>query len=348
MKNEIKLTQYPVITHKLQEAGKEVSKRIEALEIDKQVATIETVKSLKDLRAELNKELEDFETQRKFIKEGVNKPYNDFEAVYKTEISEKYKAAVELLKDKITSVETTVKNEKKQSILVYFNELCFSESIDFITFDKLGLDINLSTTEKKYKEQVYTYITKVVDDIKLIKTTDFEAEILTEYKLNLNVSNSITSVKTRKENEAKEKAIIQAERTKNRISYLNSIGLKFVEITNSYELNSDIYISKLEAENLENEDYIKKIAELEVAINTFKSNISTKENESIVVQKEPIVTPIEVAKVVVSAPVSAPIVEVKKEFEVLNKASFEVTATRAQLIALGEYMKSNNITYKNI
>src|SRR6185503_10383235 len=100
MTQEIKITQYPVITHKLVEAGKSVTKRIEDLELDKQIATVDTVKSLKDLRAELNKELADLETQRKAIKEGVNKPYLEFEDTYKTEISDKYKIAIDLLKDK--------------------------------------------------------------------------------------------------------------------------------------------------------------------------------------------------------------------------------------------------------
>src|SRR5690606_13133008 len=141
-----------------------------------------------------NKELTDLENQRKFIKESINNPYLEFENVYKTEISEKYKSAIDTLKDKIDFVETKVKSEKKQSVEAYFNELCIAESIDFIKFDKIGIDINLSTTEKKYKEQVYDYIYKVVDDLKLIKSTDFEAEILTEYKLTLNVSNAITTV----------------------------------------------------------------------------------------------------------------------------------------------------------
>ena len=105
MKNEITLVQSPIIAHKLQEAGKSVSKGIEELELDKQVATVDTVKSLKEVRAELNKELADFENQRKAIKEGVNNPYNEFENLYKTEISDKYKSAIDTLKDKIASVE---------------------------------------------------------------------------------------------------------------------------------------------------------------------------------------------------------------------------------------------------
>ena len=343
MGNEIKLVQHPIITHKLQEAGKSVSKRIEELELDKQIATVETVKSLKELRIELNKELSDFETQRKLIKEGVNNPYNEFENVYKVEISEKYKSAISTLKDKIDFVETKIKSEKKQSIESYFNELCIAEDIDFITFDKLGIEINLSTSEKKYKEQVYDYITKVNDDLKLIKSTDYEAETLTEYKLNLNVSSAITTVKTRKENEAREKAKIKAERTQKRKNELSKLGMSFVEITNAYEFNADVYIVNSDIEDLPDEDFLKKYSVLQVKINDLKSNVSTKATEQLVAQGSQSISQ---PKEAIYAPVSAPIVI--KETEPLKKASFEVTATMTQLRALGAYMKENNINYKNI
>lgn len=352
MENNITLVQSPVIKHKLQEAGKAVSKRIEELELDKQVATVETVKSLKDLRADLNKELAEFETQRKLIKEGVNNPYIEFENLYKTEISEKYKSAIDTLKDKIATVETKIKTEKKESIETYFKELCVSESIDFITFDKLGIEVNLSTSEKKYKEQIFDYINKVNDDLKLIKSTDYEVEILTEYKSTLNVSNAITTVKTRKENEKNEQIRLKAEQKVNRINFLLKLGMKHVEITNSYDFNADIYITVSDIEDLSKEDFTTKYHDLEAKIKDVKA----KE-----LQPEQVAEPLETVQQpktngtavlskpsAIAAPISAPVVEKKEVEEPLKKASFEVTATMTQLRALGEYMKQNNITYKNI
>ncbi len=344
MDNQITLVQSPIIQHKLEEAGKKVSKRIEELELDKQIATVETVKSLKDLRAELNKELADFETQRKFIKEGVNNPYLAFETTYKTEISDKYKAAVDLLKDKIASVEDKIKREKLNSVKSYFDELCLSESIDFIEFEKLGIEINLSTTEKKYKEQIYEYINKVIDDLALIKTTEFEAEILTEYKTSLNVSNAITSVKNRKESEKQTAAKLKAEQTQNRKNYLVKLGLNFVEITNSYEYNADIYVSLNDVENLSKEDFTAKYSEIEVKIDDLKaSQIEVIETPISTEQESPITNP---PKVIVSTHISAPNVETPQEET--KVAQFEVKATMSKLRLLGEYMKREGIIYKNI
>ncbi len=352
MGNEIKLVRSPVITHKLQEAGREVSKRIEDLELDKQIATVETVKSLKDLRAELNKELANFETQRKFIKEGVNNPYNEFENIYKVEISEKYKSAIDLLKDKIAFVEDKVKSDKKESIEAYFKELCISEKIDFIAFDKLGIEINISTTEKKYKEQINEYITKVVDDLNLIKSTDFEAEILTEYKSSLNASKAITDVKTRKEKEAKEQERLKAEQKVNRINSLEKLGMHYVEITNAYEFNADIYITMSDVNLATKETFTTKYHDCEAKIKDVKAKeLASKAieieveatPEVVVYSKKEVAPPVSVP---VSKPIEAP--KVEKEFEPLKKASFEVTASMTQLRALGVYMKQNGIIYKNI
>lgn len=352
MENEIKLVQSPVIKHKLKEAGALVAKRISDLDLDKQVATALTVKSLKSTRTELNKELSDFETQRKAIKKAVNTPYDDFEEIYKTEISEKYSSAISLLKDKIAFVEDEIKSNKKDAVESYFNELCVAEKIDFIDFDKVGVVINLTITEKKCKEQVYAYIEKVSDDLKLIKSTDFEAEILTEYKSSLNVANAITVVKARKEKEAQEKARIKANQIQNRKNYVENLGMNFVEITNAYEFNEDIYITISDIEDLSKEDFTAKYSECEAKIKDIKSKEAeaVKRAEKLAEQNAvPAESPIiekPIIKEVVREPISAPVIE--KKVEPLKTASFEVTATMPQLRALGAYMKENNITYKNI
>ena len=198
MNTGIELVQFPVIKQNLTETGKNVTERIKALDIEGQVPTLDTVKSLKDLRAQLNKELADFENQRKFVKEAVLTPYNEFESLYKDEISTKYKNAIDTLKDKIAIVEDRIRDEKKAAITSYFYELCRSENIDFLKFENVGLEINLSTTEKKYREQCDEYVQRVVDDLALIETQECKAEIIVEYRTTLNASRAIKTVQDRK------------------------------------------------------------------------------------------------------------------------------------------------------
>lgn len=204
----IQLVQSPVIKHALQEVGKSVTDRLAELNIENLIATDDTVKGLKKLSAELTKELKEYEEQRKVIKNGVMNPYNEFEGIYKSEISEKYKKAIDTLKAKVSAVEDNIKESKKKEVEIYFNSLCASHEIDFVKFEKLGIDINLSTTVKKYKEQVDAYIAGILSDLQLIDTQEHKTETLVEYKKVLSVSEAIITVKNRKAAEEEEAAKI--------------------------------------------------------------------------------------------------------------------------------------------
>lgn len=329
--SKIELTQKPVIKHDLISVGQNVTNRIEALNIENLVATNDTIKSMKSLRAELNKEAKEFEAQRRAVKEAVNTPYSEFEAIYKEEVISKYNGAIEILKDKIGSFETKIKEEKQANIERYFTELCQVEKIDFLKFGQLNLDINLSTSEKKYKEQCNEFVLKVQDDIKLIESEEFQAEIMTEYKSTLNASRAITTVKERKEKEKQEKERILQARTNKRESHLKSMGLTYSEIVKSFILPGDdsVFIKQSDIKNLSDDDFRKTSIEIETKARATKTEIKTESSPVHEIKK----------------PLEAP-VESKKE-EVFE-ASFQASGTMAQLKALGEYMKSNNIIYKNI
>lgn len=350
--NQIELVQHPVISHALIEVGKSVTSRLADLNIENTVATIDTVKGLKDLRAELNKELADFETQRKFIKEGVLYPYNEFEAVYKAEVSDKYKSAIETLKDKIAIVEDKIKEDKKEAVKSYFVELCLSEEIDFVDFTKVGLDINLSTTEKAYKEKCNEFITRIADDLKLIDTQNYKAEILVEYKKTLNASKAIKEIQDRKQAEKEELEREKLKEVQRRTIVLRGLTMIYRDFTKTFEYVSDenIYIENGFVESATKEEFASKVILIEQLIANKKAN--DKANE--VKTPEPSLSfgrlMTEMAKPITSQPapepLRAPVIEQPKED--LKTAAFEVSGTMAQLRALGQYMKDNLITYRNI
>lgn len=352
MTNEIKLVQYPVIQHALIEVGKSVTTRLSELNIENTIATLDTVKGLKELRAELNKELADFESQRKLIKEGVLSPYNEFEATYKSEVSDKYKSAIDTLKDKIAIVENQVKEDKKEAVKSYFVELCLSEDIDFVSFNQLGLDINLSTSEKAYKEKCNEFISRISDDLKLIDTQDHKAEILVEYKKTLNASKSIKDIQDRKEAERQEKERLRLNEIQRRQRVLSGLSLVFKTFTQTYEYVSDenIFMENSFMENSTKEEFADKVILIEQLIQNKKAQ-EQKEREA----EQPIQQVIPQAVVVNQPPIfhqatpeplKAPVIETPSE--PLKEASFTVTGTLTQLRALGQYMKENNLTYKNI
>ena len=131
MQEIILLKQEPIIEYSLlAEVGEAIRIRIDDLNLDGQVVTDQTVKSVKDMRAELNKEFAEFEKQRKFIKEAVSKPYQEFEAKYKEFVAKHYNEADDTLKGKIFSFENKLRLEREKELQGYFAELCSAKLIN--------------------------------------------------------------------------------------------------------------------------------------------------------------------------------------------------------------------------
>lgn len=215
-KGIIEVKQLPIIVEQLQEVKAEVTAKVEqALSL---VCTEDTVKDVKKVRSDLNKELKDYEERRKAVKTAIMKPYNDFEEIYKDCISDTYKKADTELKGKIDSVENELKEQKKAEVKGYFDEYLTATGIDFVTFENANINVTLSASMKSLKEQAKAFVDKIVDDLNLIDTQEHKDEILYEYKQSLNVSNAITTVANRykaieeaKAREEERKAREQAE-----------------------------------------------------------------------------------------------------------------------------------------
>ena len=319
--SEIKLVTKPVIQHDLVSVGKSVTERLEALNINNQVATIDTIQSLKTLRADLNKEFAEFEEQRKTVKKLVNEPYDEMDAIYKREITEKYNTAGDTLKTKIGQYEDSQKEEKRNNTFAYFTELCFSEEIDFVKFDDLGLKFDLTTTEKKYREQVDAFIQKVKDDLVLIDTQEAKAEILVEFKKTLNASKAITTITERKAAEKEEELRILEQKMLNRKNALLAAQLVFDSMTNVYAFNNDIYLSLSDVEALTPEAFKAKLDSIKQQI------VDLKPSETI---KSPTVTTLQT------------------ESDKVFRLHFEAFATRKQAEKLKQFLLENNIEYKNL
>lgn len=195
MKDLIIVKQLPQIEEHLKELSTEIDKKVESAK--SLVCTKESVKAIKQVRADLNKEFKELETQRKNVKEQILAPYMQFEEVYKTYISEKYKSADIALKQKIDSTENELKRQKEQEIRDYFEEYKTANNIDFIAFEQAKISVTLSASKKSLKEQAKLFIDKIADDLKLIETQECKEEILVEYKQSLNVSRAIQDVANR-------------------------------------------------------------------------------------------------------------------------------------------------------
>lgn len=210
IKDLIEVKQLPVIEEQLRSVSTVIDERVK--NATSLVCTEESVKTIKEIRAELNKDYKEFENKRKLVKEQVLKPYNDFENVYKECISDKFRNADIILKGKIDNVENELKAKKEKEIKEYFEEYKEANNIDFIIYEQARINVTLSASMKSLKEQAKQFIDKVVDDLKLIETQERKTEILVEYKQTLNVSQAITSVTNRFKAIEEEKKKIEQEK----------------------------------------------------------------------------------------------------------------------------------------
>ena len=194
-KELIIVKQLPQIEEHLKDLSTEIDRKVENAK--SLVCTEESIKTIKQIRADLNKEFKELETQRKNVKEQILAPYIQFEEVYKTYISEKYKSADMDLKQKIDSTENELKAQKGQEIRDYFEEYKTANNIDFVNFEQANINVTLTASKKSLKEQVKKFINEIVDDLKLIETQECKEEILVEYKQTLNISRAIQDVANR-------------------------------------------------------------------------------------------------------------------------------------------------------
>lgn len=177
----------PIIKTHLEKLSIEIKEKVDkSLSL---VCTEDTVKDVKKVRAELNKEFQELEAQRKDIKSAILDKYHEFETIYKARVANLYNEADNSLKEKITNVEYQLKKEKEEEIREFFEEHCKDKNVN-VQFERMGLNITLSASMKSLKEQTLAFIEKIASDLQLIELEEYKEEILLEYNKTLDFANS--------------------------------------------------------------------------------------------------------------------------------------------------------------
>lgn len=192
----IVLEQLPIIKTHLEKLSVEIKDKVnKAVNL---ICDEDTVKDVKSVRASLNKEFKELEEQRKTVKSAIMAKYDEFESIYKENVSDIYKKADNDLKKKIDDVEIEIKNEKEKEVREFANEHIISRHLEsIIDANNIKLNVTLSISMKKLKDEVLEFIDRVDTDIKMIELEEFKDEILVEYKNNLNFAESKMTVVNR-------------------------------------------------------------------------------------------------------------------------------------------------------
>lgn len=211
MKELMLIKQLPIITQHLEEKSLEIkAKTANYLSMP---CTDKTVKAVKAARAELNSGKKEFETRRIAIKKKILEPYEAFEKIYKANITDIYADADSQLKIKIDDVEDSIKALHAADVRQYFDSyLADFPAIDFLTFERVGLNITKTVSVEALIKQCADFIDKVSDDLDMIALQADQGEILVEYIPTLNAVQAITTVASRHKAIEAQKAAIEAQK----------------------------------------------------------------------------------------------------------------------------------------
>ena len=251
----ITLEALPVIKYHLENLSIEIKKKVD--NATNLVCNEDTIQEVKKTRAELNKEFNELENERKQVKNAIMEKYNEFNQIYEENVSILYKQADASLKEKINNVENELKQEKENELRDFFNQHCEANNINFIAFENVNLNITLSASIKSLKQQILDFIEKISNDLKLIEIEEYKDEILVDYTQTLDFTKSkLNIVERHKSLEQLAKAREQLEEIKRQDEKIEDIVDKVIEITTPKEIIND-------------EDIIK----VQFTIETTKSNI---------------------------------------------------------------------------
>lgn len=173
------------------------------------VCTEETVQTIKQMRADMRKEYEEADRQRKAAKAMYLAPWNAVEETFRECVSNAATQADKSFKATIDEFEGELKAACLDNLARYFAEMCKVYGVDYLSFDKameIGkIRVSLSDAKKKTPRQLQDAITAVIDKVavgeeqirKLPDAGDIP-EIMSEYKNCFDVGSAISTVKERK------------------------------------------------------------------------------------------------------------------------------------------------------
>jgi len=191
----IELQQLPIIVERLHSVKADIEQRTaDALSL---VCTEQTYKSVKDARAQLTKEFKEYEAQRIAVKDKILEPYTEFEKVYRECITVPFQTADAELKRKITDVTSGIVAQKTDAVQEYYNELVAAAGIDWMDDLTYRPKVNTSDSVTALKKQAKAFVDGIVSDVTAIDAMESSAEVMVEYRKNLDLPTAIKVVDNR-------------------------------------------------------------------------------------------------------------------------------------------------------
>lgn len=155
-------------------------------------------------KAIINKLKSAVSSYRKDTIAEFKKPIDYFEKTAK-ETERILGEAYDAINDQVRKYEDERRAEKNNEIRNAFNEYAKELGIDFVDYDRLDINVTLSAKTSDLIDTAKSYLDVIATDLKAIDAQEHKAEILTEYKRTLSLSDAITTVNERLKAEAAER-----------------------------------------------------------------------------------------------------------------------------------------------
>lgn len=234
----IAITRLPEIKENLRALRE--SWEAKAAEAARMVCTADSIQSIKKMRADMRKEFDEVDIQRKAVKERYMAAWLEVDAAWKECVAQPFGEADNTYRVLINEFEASLKEACKAKLAEYFEELCAVRSVDFLTLDQAmgfgGIRISMADanakTPKRLMEAIADVVNKVadgMDQIASFEDSDETAEIMAEYKTRLDVGAAIATVKARRlriksERESAEARRIEQERSREREARVQALA----------------------------------------------------------------------------------------------------------------------------
>lgn len=212
----IVIKQLPVIEEHLLTVKQEVQAKV--AEAVSMVCCDDTLTAVKAMRAELRKEFEGYEDQRKQVHDAIEAPYKQFNEVYKDCVSNIFNQADADLKGKIDTTESGMKNACLDAVKAFFDELIIAKHLEWLPFEKAGIKVSLTDAKlktqppEKLTKQITQFVERVALDVERISNHSDAAEIMVEYRQSLDAMGAIDAVTVRHRRIAEAQAAEAARR----------------------------------------------------------------------------------------------------------------------------------------
>lgn len=234
MESIIKVTQLPVIGDEVRLRELKAHWEQRAKDADATICTEENKQAVKRDRAELRKEFDELDRQRKAALAPVMDRVAQFNAIFKECATDAFKRADSAYKEKIAEIERGQKAACEAVCRDYFAEMRQVFGVDFVQYEQAGIKISLAEAGKATPtgafDQISAFLSRVAGDVEAIRKMENSAAVMYEYQANgLSLQKAIKAEQNRqeamrREQKAEQKRVEALERQEEAVAKVDAVA----------------------------------------------------------------------------------------------------------------------------